>query len=45
MRDIKGLLSYDGTRDTEQNQDRVSLQSDGERIVESGRNYGDGPIW
>ncbi|MFD7526107.1 type I-E CRISPR-associated endonuclease Cas1e [Streptomyces sp. NPDC059849] len=49
VRDIKELLGYDGTRDTaEANgapQDRVTLQSDGDRHVESGRNYGDEIIW
>ncbi|MFD0343786.1 type I-E CRISPR-associated endonuclease Cas1e [Streptomyces sp. NPDC127117] len=49
VRDIKDLLGYDGTRDTEAvngaSQDRVTLQSDGDRHVESGRNYGDEIIW
>ncbi|MFJ4458640.1 type I-E CRISPR-associated endonuclease Cas1e [Streptomyces sp. NPDC088928] len=49
VRDIKDLLGYDGTRDTTEAdgtpQDRVTLQSDGDRHVESGRNYGDEIIW
>ncbi|MEC4019751.1 type I-E CRISPR-associated endonuclease Cas1e [Streptomyces sp. H27-D2] len=45
VRDIKNLLGYDGTRDTTDNQDRVTLQSNGDTHVESGRNYGDEPIW
>ncbi|MEL5959403.1 type I-E CRISPR-associated endonuclease Cas1e [Streptomyces sp. CLV115] len=49
VRDIKELLGYDGTRDTaEANgapQDRVTLQSDGDRHVESGRNHGDEIVW
>ncbi|MFJ2894338.1 type I-E CRISPR-associated endonuclease Cas1e [Streptomyces sp. NPDC087218] len=47
--DIKDLLGYDGTRDMAEadgtSQDRVTLQSDGDRHVESGRNYGDEIIW
>ncbi|MEU7181274.1 MULTISPECIES: type I-E CRISPR-associated endonuclease Cas1e [Streptomyces] len=46
VRDIKDLLSYDGTRDTaDPSQDRMTLQSDGDRHVEGGRNYGDEIIW
>ncbi|MEU9565518.1 type I-E CRISPR-associated endonuclease Cas1e [Streptomyces sp. NPDC048161] len=49
VRDIKNLLGYDGTRDTTEAdgtpRDRVTLQSDGDRHVESGRNYGDEIIW
>ncbi|MEV4996056.1 type I-E CRISPR-associated endonuclease Cas1e [Streptomyces niveus] len=48
VRDIKNLLGYDGTRDTEiadPAQDRVTLQSDGDRQVEAGRNYGGEIIW
>ncbi|MFJ1620719.1 type I-E CRISPR-associated endonuclease Cas1e [Streptomyces sp. NPDC088190] len=49
VRDIKDLLGYDGTRDTTEAdgtpRDRVTLQSDGDRHVESGRNYGDEIIW
>ncbi|MFD5029475.1 type I-E CRISPR-associated endonuclease Cas1e [Streptomyces sp. NPDC058405] len=48
VRDIKDLLGYDGTRDTSdapQDQDRVTLQSDGDLHVEGGRNYGDEIIW
>ncbi|MGW1842739.1 type I-E CRISPR-associated endonuclease Cas1e [Streptomyces sp. NPDC001966] len=49
VRDIKDLLGYDGSRSTEEengtSQDRVTLQSDGDRHVESGRNYGDEIIW
>ncbi|MFF0746626.1 type I-E CRISPR-associated endonuclease Cas1e [Streptomyces sp. NPDC004111] len=47
VRDIKNLLHYTGTRETtETDQDRMSLHSDGDTHVESGRNYGtDEPIW
>ncbi|WP_411143382.1 type I-E CRISPR-associated endonuclease Cas1e [Streptomyces sp. x-80] len=46
VRDIKSLLGYDGSRDTaDSSQDRVTLQSDGDRHVEGGRNYGDEIIW
>ncbi|MFE2373221.1 type I-E CRISPR-associated endonuclease Cas1e [Streptomyces sp. NPDC059398] len=45
VKDIKNLLGYDGTRDTTDNQDRVTLQSDGNRTVEGGRNHGDESIW
>ncbi|MGW9117536.1 type I-E CRISPR-associated endonuclease Cas1e [Streptomyces sp. NPDC055663] len=49
VRDIKDLLGYDGSRSTEEengtSQDRVTLQSDGDRHVESGRNYGGEIIW
>lgn len=48
VRDIQDLLGYDGTRDTgdaPQDQDRVTLQSDGDLHVEAGRNYGDEIIW
>ncbi|GAA1160217.1 type I-E CRISPR-associated endonuclease Cas1e [Streptomyces hebeiensis] len=45
VRDIKYLLSYDGSRETSNPQDRVTLQSDGDRHIEAGRNYGDEPIW
>jgi CRISPR-associated protein Cas1 len=46
VRDIKSLLGYDGSRDTaDSSQDRVTLQSDGDRHIEGGRNYGDEIIW
>ncbi|MFD8967757.1 type I-E CRISPR-associated endonuclease Cas1e [Streptomyces sp. NPDC059568] len=46
VRDIKNLLGYDGTRDTgDTPQDRVTLQSDGDLHVESGRNHSDEIIW
>ncbi|MFE7464241.1 type I-E CRISPR-associated endonuclease Cas1e [Streptomyces sp. NPDC057499] len=49
VRDIKDLLRYDGSRDTAgangASEDRVTLQSDGGRQVESGRNYGDEIVW
>ncbi|MEV7424559.1 type I-E CRISPR-associated endonuclease Cas1e [Streptomyces sp. NPDC091212] len=49
VRDIRDLLGYDGTRDTgdtgDTPQDRVTLQSDGDLHVESGRNHGDEIIW
>ncbi|MEU3215399.1 type I-E CRISPR-associated endonuclease Cas1e [Streptomyces sp. NPDC006971] len=49
VQDIKGLLDYDGTRETSESngasQDRVTLLSDGDRHVESGHNYGDEIIW
>ncbi|MFD1832661.1 type I-E CRISPR-associated endonuclease Cas1e [Streptomyces desertarenae] len=45
VRDIKDLLGYDGTRETADTQDHVTLQSDGDLHVESGRNYGEEPIW
>ncbi|MFD9422575.1 MULTISPECIES: type I-E CRISPR-associated endonuclease Cas1e [unclassified Streptomyces] len=49
VRDIKDLLGYDGKRDTSEAgdaaQDRVTLQSDGDLHVESGRNHGDEPLW
>ena len=43
--DIKNLLGYGGTRDTADSQDRVTLLSDGDLHVESGRNHGEEPIW
>ncbi|MEE1927398.1 type I-E CRISPR-associated endonuclease Cas1e [Streptomyces sp. TRM 70351] len=45
VRDIKDLLRYDGTRDTGDGQDRVTLQTDDDTHVTGGRNYGDEPIW
>ncbi|MFI1956020.1 type I-E CRISPR-associated endonuclease Cas1e [Streptomyces xinghaiensis] len=45
VRDITELLGYDGTRDTADTQDRVTLQSDRDIQLESGRNYGEEPIW
>ncbi|MFJ3901372.1 type I-E CRISPR-associated endonuclease Cas1e [Streptomyces sp. NPDC090025] len=46
VRDIKDLLGFDGTRDTgDAAEDRVTLQSDGDVHVESGRNYGNEIIW
>ncbi|MGW1765561.1 type I-E CRISPR-associated endonuclease Cas1e [Streptomyces sp. NPDC002073] len=44
VKDIKNVLGYDGTRDTD-TADRVTLQSDGGTHVAGGRNYGDEPIW
>lgn len=46
VRDIQGLLGYDGRRDTDHAPpDRVTLQSDGDHHIESGRNHGDEIIW
>ncbi|MFI2212395.1 type I-E CRISPR-associated endonuclease Cas1e [Streptomyces sp. NPDC020141] len=45
VRDIKHLLSYDGTRETADGQDRMTLQSDSDTHVPSGRNYGDESLW
>ncbi|MFI1017916.1 type I-E CRISPR-associated endonuclease Cas1e [Streptomyces sp. NPDC020965] len=45
VRDIKHLLGYDGTRDTAEDGDNMTLQSDGDTHVASGRNYADEPIW
>ncbi|MFE1957621.1 type I-E CRISPR-associated endonuclease Cas1e [Streptomyces sp. NPDC059479] len=42
-RDIKALLRYDEKQPAEA--DQVTLQSDDNRQVEGGRNYGDEPIW
>jgi CRISP-associated protein Cas1 len=40
VQDIKGLLGYDGTRDTGDGAaDRVTLQTDHGQVLESGRNY------
>ncbi|RSO50652.1 type I-E CRISPR-associated endonuclease Cas1 [Streptomyces sp. WAC 06725] len=43
--DIKTLLHHNDTRDTPDDQDRVTLQSDGDTHRESGRNYGDEVLW
>ncbi|MCI0385094.1 type I-E CRISPR-associated endonuclease Cas1e [Streptomyces sp. CNQ085] len=45
VRDIKDLLGYGGTRETADAQDHVTLQSDGDLHIKSGRNYGEEPIW
>ncbi|WP_328869601.1 type I-E CRISPR-associated endonuclease Cas1e [Streptomyces sp. NBC_00287] len=45
VRDIKSVLGYDASRDPADARDHVSLQSDGNRHVDGGRNYGDEPIW
>ncbi|MCX2969490.1 MULTISPECIES: type I-E CRISPR-associated endonuclease Cas1e [Streptomyces] len=45
VRDIKNLLSYDGTRDTSDAGDNVTLLTDGNRHIESGRNHDEEPIW
>ncbi|WP_165985106.1 type I-E CRISPR-associated endonuclease Cas1e [Streptomyces sp. YIM 98790] len=45
VKDIKNLLGYDGTRDTSDARDRVTLLGDGDLHVESGRNHGEEPIW
>ncbi|MGW1075165.1 type I-E CRISPR-associated endonuclease Cas1e [Streptomyces sp. NPDC002537] len=45
VQDIKNLLGYNDTHDAAVGQDRMTLQSDGGIHVESGRNYGDEPIW
>jgi CRISP-associated protein Cas1 len=45
VRDIRNLLGYDGTRDTTDSRDRVTLLADGDLHVESGRNHGEEPIW
>ncbi|KIE28687.1 CRISPR-associated protein Cse1 [Streptomyces sp. MUSC 125] len=42
--DIKKLLRYEEA-ETATDTDRVRLQSDGGRQLDSGRNYGDEPIW
>jgi CRISP-associated protein Cas1 len=42
-RDIKALLRYDEKQQVDT--DRVTLQSDGDRHIEGGRNYGDEPGW
>lgn len=42
--DIKKLLRYEEA-ETTADADRVGLQSDGGRVLDSGRNYGDEPIW
>ncbi|MFI1180828.1 type I-E CRISPR-associated endonuclease Cas1e [Streptomyces sp. NPDC020799] len=44
VRDIKGLLGYNGTQSTGAD-DHVTLQSDGDVHVASGYNHADGPIW
>lgn len=45
VKDIKGLLRHDGERSAAEHRDRVTLESDGGVQVESGRNYGDEPLW
>ncbi len=45
VNDIKTLLHHDDTRDTPNDQDRVTLQSDGDTHLESGRNYSDEVLW
>ncbi|GAB3108605.1 type I-E CRISPR-associated endonuclease Cas1e [Streptomyces calidiresistens] len=45
VKDIRNLLGYDGTRDTGDSPDRVTLLGDGDLHVESGRNHGEEPIW
>ncbi|MFG2735763.1 type I-E CRISPR-associated endonuclease Cas1e [Streptomyces harbinensis] len=45
VKDIRNLLGYDGTRDTADARDRVTLLGDGELHIESGRNHGEEPIW
>lgn len=45
VRDIKQLLSYDGTREAIEVRGQMILQSDSGLHVPSGRNYGDEPIW
>ncbi|MFH8792502.1 type I-E CRISPR-associated endonuclease Cas1e [Streptomyces sp. NPDC017941] len=42
VNDIKTLLHHDDTSD---HQDRVTLQSDGDAHLESGRNYSDEVLW
>ncbi|MFI0257869.1 type I-E CRISPR-associated endonuclease Cas1e [Streptomyces sp. NPDC017056] len=42
VNDIKTLLHHDDTSD---HQDRVTLQSDGDTHLESGRNYSDEVLW
>ncbi|MCZ7432314.1 type I-E CRISPR-associated endonuclease Cas1e [Streptomyces sp. WMMC1477] len=44
VRDIKALLRYGGTRDTTDSQDNMTLLTDGDRHVASGRNHEE-PIW
>ncbi|MFH8409590.1 type I-E CRISPR-associated endonuclease Cas1e [Streptomyces sp. NPDC018019] len=43
VNDIKTLLHHND--DTPNDQDRVTLQSDGDAHLESGRNYGDEVLW
>jgi len=45
VRDIRTLLGHDEAQDVTDHQDRVTLESDGGLHVESGRNYGDEPLW
>lgn len=45
VRDITHLLGYDGTRDTTEHTDHMTLQSDGGTHLESGRNHSDEPLW
>lgn len=42
--DIKKLLRYEDAG-TDADTDRVGLQTDGDRVLDGGRNYGDEPIW
>ncbi|MBD0708222.1 MULTISPECIES: type I-E CRISPR-associated endonuclease Cas1e [unclassified Streptomyces] len=46
-KDIKELLRYEeqGPSGEGEDVDRVGLQTDGDRLLPSGRNYGDEPIW
>ncbi|MEU3630137.1 type I-E CRISPR-associated endonuclease Cas1e [Streptomyces fradiae] len=43
--DIKRLLRYKEAGATAADTDRMGLQSDGGRVLDGGRNYGDEPIW
>jgi CRISP-associated protein Cas1 len=47
VRDIKNLLGYTGARAaTDADEDRMTVQSDGDTHLEGGRNYGaEEPIW
>ncbi|MBB1247127.1 type I-E CRISPR-associated endonuclease Cas1 [Streptomyces durbertensis] len=48
VRDIHTLLNHDGTHATESGNlgnDQVTLQTDGDRRIAGGVNYGDEPIW
>ncbi|MFD4997819.1 type I-E CRISPR-associated endonuclease Cas1e [Streptomyces buecherae] len=45
VHDIKQLLGYEESQDSSGGKDRVTLQSDGDTVLDSGRNYGEEPIW
>ncbi|MFD7661569.1 type I-E CRISPR-associated endonuclease Cas1e [Streptomyces sp. NPDC059788] len=45
VNDIKTLLHHNDAPDAMDREDRVTLQSDGDTHLESGRNYGDEVLW